>query len=156
MAAVAYVLARLNPFGSTARSGVASGAARPAQTLDIQQSIAALEDKRSEVAADVARARASLSRWTGDPNPEVEGGMPDFAIDPAGLRTAIDRHPDLGAAIARTRQAEADIGLARAEKRPDWAFDVAYQRRADRYGDMVSAGVTMSLPLFTRNRSEEH
>src|SRR3546814_10888307 len=74
--------------------------------------------------------------------------MPDFAIDPAGLRTAIDRHPDLGAAIARTRQAEADIGLARAEKRPDWAFDVAYQRRADRYGDMVSAGVTM--------RSEEH
>src|SRR3546814_7394294 len=78
--------------------------------------------------------------------------MPDFAIDPAGLRTAIDRHPDLGAAIARTRQAEADIGLARAEKRPDWAFDVAYQRRADRYGDMVSAGVTMSLPL----RSEEH
>src|SRR3546814_3363555 len=48
----------------------------------------------------------------------------------------------------------ADIGLARAEKRPDWAFDVAYQRRADRYGDMVSAGVTMSLPLFTRNRQD--
>src|SRR3546814_10184733 len=68
MAAVASVLARLNPFVSTARSGVASGSARPAQTLDIQQSIAALEDKRSEVAADVARARASLSRWTGDPN----------------------------------------------------------------------------------------
>src|SRR3546814_13500249 len=44
--------------------------------------------------------------------------------------------------------------LARAEKRPDWAFDVAYQRRADRYGDMVSAGVTMSLPLFTRNRQD--
>src|SRR3546814_10381731 len=37
MAAVASVLARLNPFVSTARSGVASGSARPAQTLDIQQ-----------------------------------------------------------------------------------------------------------------------
>lgn len=154
LAAVDSVLARLNPLVSTARSGVTSGSARPAQTLDIQQSIAALEDKRSEVAADVARAKATLSRWTGDPNPEIEGGVPDFAIDRAALRAAIERHPDLGAATARTRQAEADVAIARAEKRPDWSFDVAYQRRADRYGDMMSAGVTVSLPLFTRKRQD--
>lgn len=152
LAAVDAVLARLEPLTSTARSGVASGSARPAQTLDIRQSIAALEDKRSEVAANVAGGRAALSRWTGDPNPEIEGGTPDFVIDPAALRATIDSHPDLGAAVARTRQAEADVAAARAEKRPDWGFDVAYQRRAERYGDMVSAGVTISLPLFAKKR----
>ncbi|WP_170747257.1 TolC family protein, partial [Salmonella enterica] len=30
--------------------------------------------------------------------------------------------------------------------------EVAYQRRDPRYGDMVSAGVSMSLPLFARSR----
>src|SRR3546814_7685613 len=48
----------------------------------------------------------------------------------------------------------ADVAAARATKRPDWSFDVAYQRRADRYGDMVSAGVTISLPLFAGKRQD--
>lgn len=154
LAAVDSVLARLKPLTSAARSSVASGSARPAETLEIRQSIAALDDKRSEVASDVVRATAGLSRWTGDPNPEIEGDIPDFAVDRAALRAAIDRHPDLGAATARTKQAETDVTMARAEKRPDWAFDVAYQRRADRYGDMVSAGVTVSLPLFAKKRQD--
>jgi outer membrane protein TolC len=51
-------------------------------------------------------------------------------------------------------QAEADVAIARADKRPDWGFDVAYQRRADRYGDMISAGVTISLPLFAGRRQD--
>ncbi|ARS26959.1 TolC family protein [Sphingomonas sp. KC8] len=154
MAAVDATITRLGALTSASTSSVASGSARPAQALDIRQAIASLEDRRSEVAAEVARARATLSRWTGDPDPAIEGGVPAFAIDPAALRRAIGAHPDLGAATARTRQAEADVTLARAEKRPDWGFDVAYQRRAERYGDMVSAGVTISLPLFAKKRQE--
>lgn len=154
LAAVDEVIADLRPMVGATRSGVASGTARPAQALDIQQALAALEDKRSEVAADLGRARATLARWTGDRTVEVAGDMPQFTVDPAVLRAALDRHPDLGVTIARTRQAEADVTVARAEKRPDWGFDVAYQRRADRYGDMVSAGVTVSLPLFAKKRQD--
>lgn len=154
LAAIDAVIARQNGLAVAAHSGVASGAARPAQTLDVRQAIAALEDKRSEAAADSARARSTLARWTGDANPEVTGTVPDFAINPTALREAVGQHPDLNAAIARTRQAEADVAAARATKRPDWSFDVAYQRRADRYGDMVSAGVTISLPLFAGKRQD--
>ena len=142
------ILSRLAPLPSAAKSGVASGTARPAQTLQVRQSLAALEDRKSELTANVGRQRALLSRWTGEPAPEVVGDIPALAIDAAALRAAITTHPDLGAASARAAQAEADVGIARADKRPDWGFDVAYQRRADRYGDMVSAGVTISLPLF--------
>jgi outer membrane protein, heavy metal efflux system len=56
--------------------------------------------------------------------------------------------------IARVRAAEADVSLARAEKRPDWGFELAYQKRGSGYGDMVSLGATMSLPLFTRKRQD--
>src|SRR5690606_10997653 len=38
------------------------------------------------------------------------------------------------------------------EKRPDWSFDLSYGRRAERYGDMVSIGATVRLPLFTSKR----
>lgn len=152
LAATDQILAELGELVPAASAAVASGSVRPAQALEGRQALANLEDKRSEVAAEVARARAVLSRWTGDPAPSVVGAPPAFAIDPAALRAAIDRHPDLNAAAARVRTAEADIALARAEKRPDWGFDVAYQKRGNGYGDMVSAGVTVSLPLFTKRR----
>lgn len=154
LAAVDKALAELAGYVSPAASSVTSGSARPAQTLDIRQAVAVLEDRRSEMAAEVARARAILSRWTGDPDPEVAGAVPELAIDPDALRAAIDRHPDLAAAIARVHAAEADVTLARAEKRPDWGFELAYQKRGNGYGDMVSLGATMSLPLFTKKRQD--
>jgi outer membrane protein TolC len=154
LAAVDKALAELGQYVSPAAASVASGSARPAQTLEIRQAIATLEDRRSEIASEVARARTMLARWTGDPNPEIEGALPGFAIDPAALRAAIDRHPDLLAAAARVRTAQADVTVARAEKRPDWSFDVSYGRRADRYGDMVSVGATVTLPLFAKRRQD--
>jgi len=154
LAAVDAVLDRLGKLAPTAVSGVASGGARPAHALEVRQAIAGIEDKRSEVAAAVGQARATLARWTGDPEPRTAGELPEFAIDPAALRAAISRHPDLVAALARTNRAEADLTAARAEKRPDWSFDVGYGGRAERYGDMVSAGVTVSLPLFAKKRQD--
>jgi outer membrane protein, heavy metal efflux system len=154
LAAIERAVGQIGQLRSASAAGVASGSARPAQALDVRQALAALEDRRSEVAADVARAKANLSRWTGDPNPQIAGSIPDFMINPSALRAAVDRHPELGAAAARTRQGEADIAVARADKRPDWGFDIAYQRRADRYGDMISAGITVSLPLFARRRQD--
>lgn len=154
LAAIDRALSERAQYVSPAASSVASGSARPAQTLDIRQAVAVLEDRRSEVAAEVARARATLSRWTGDPQPEIEGLLPEFAIDADRLRVALERHPDLAAAMARAGAAAAEVGVARAEKRPDWGFELAYQKRGSGYGDMVSLGATMSLPLFARKRQD--
>ncbi|MCW3847909.1 TolC family protein [Sphingomonas sp. LB-2] len=154
LALIDSVLVELRELVSAATSAVTSGTVRPAQALETRQAISRLEDRRSEIAAEVARARAILSRWTGDPNPQIEGAIPEFAIDPAALRAAIDQNPELAVAMARTRQSEASVEVARADKRPDWGFDVSYQRRYPRYGDMVSVGVRVDLPLFTRRRQD--
>lgn len=154
LAAVNGVIRRLGDYELASVASTASGSARPAQALEIRQSIAGLEDRRSEIAAEVERARAILARWTGDTTPGIGGTIPDFTIDPTALREAIERNPDLLAATARTRQAEAGITVARAEKRPDWTFDVGYGHRADRYGDMVSVGATVTLPLFAKRRQD--
>lgn len=146
------LLARIDRVAASTPSAVAAGGARPAQTLAVRQAVAALQDRRAELAAQVARARAALTRWTGEPEPEVAGPIPDFAVDPAGLRADLDAHPSIRVIDAQRAQADADVRLAQAGRRPDFGVNLAYQRRDPRFGDYVSAGVTISLPTFTRRR----
>jgi cobalt-zinc-cadmium efflux system outer membrane protein len=100
----------------------------------------------------VARARATLTRWTGETGPEIAGPIPDFPIEPITLRANLERHPTIRMVEAQSGQADADVRLADAGRRSDFGVNVAYQRRDPRFGDYVSAGVTVSLPFFTRNR----
>ncbi|MEO7278220.1 MAG: TolC family protein, partial [Sphingomicrobium sp.] len=136
----------------TTPNAVAAGTARPAQTLAGRQSLADLDDRREDLIAEIGRARAELTRWTGDGQPIVTGPVPDFAVDGSSLRASIDSNPLLAPVEARLGQASAEIRLAEAERKSDFGVDAAYQHRDPRFGDYVSAGVTISLPFFTRNR----
>ncbi len=108
----------LEDLQSTVTARLASGAARPAQALEPDQLRAAINDRRSALAAEIARARAQLARFTGDP------------------------------------AADAETGLARADKRPDWSVNAAYGRREPNYGDLVTVGVTVDLPFFSKKRQD--
>ncbi|GGA58937.1 TolC family protein [Sphingomonas psychrolutea] len=152
LAALDDVLSRLERVVGTTTSAVASGNARPAQTLAGQQAVAMLQDRRSELVSNVARARATLTRWTGDPVPEIAGPIPDFAVDATALRAGLDRQPTIRMIDAQSGQADADVRMADAGRRSDFGVNLAYQRRDPRFGDYVSAGATVSLPFFTRNR----
>lgn len=154
LAAIEAVLVQLDPLWASAPAAVASGASRPAQSLEAEQMRADLQDRRSEILAIVGRARAELSRWTGDPEVEVDGAPPGFDVDGPALRAALERHPRLTEQAAKAAQADADVRSARADKRPDWSWEVAYQRRDPMFGDMVSAGVSVSLPLFASGRQD--
>jgi len=144
----------ISSIGATAPSQVAAGAIRPAQSLEADQLTADLADRRADLTADVAKARAELIRWTGDETADVEGEPPDYLVNAGDLRANLDHNPALLSLAAMTQQANADVTLARASKRPDWGWDVTYQHRDPRWGDMVSTGVTISLPLFQKSRQD--
>jgi cobalt-zinc-cadmium efflux system outer membrane protein len=154
LAAVDQVLARLRPLWEAQPSAVAAGRQRPAQALSPIQMRAALEDRRSEQVAGLARARAELTRWTGETAPSAVGAAPTFNVDPTELHAALETNPTLLAYRSAASRADAEVNAARAAGRPDWGWEVAYQRRDPRFGDMVSAGVTVSLPLFASSRQE--
>ena len=152
LVAIDGVMARLARYVVAAPGAVASGKARPAQTLAGRQALAMLEDRRSGVLAEIGRARAELTRWTGDPDPQIDGPLPDFTLDREGLRSVLDRHPIVALSGATAGQADANVVVAKADKRPDFGVDLAYQRRNPRFGDYVSIGVSASLPLFAKHR----
>jgi len=135
-------------------ASIASGASRPAAGLEPIRLRARFEDMRSELVAEVMKARADLARWTGDPSPSAAGPMPDFQIDVVALRAGLETLPPMALRQAATHRAEAGAAAARAAKRPDWGVEVAYGRRDPMFGDMVSAGVTVTLPFFATHRQD--
>ena len=154
LAALDALSETLAPILEAAPSGLISGDSRPGETVAPQQWRAMLADRRSELIALAARARAELVRWTGDPEADVEGDPPALSIDGAILRAGLDRHPVLLAYTAFGRQADSAVRMAQAYKHPDWGWGLSYQHRDPMFGAMVSAEVTISLPLFSQTRQD--
>lgn len=146
LAALDDIEKTLKPVLDSAPSAVARGA-RPAETIDPAEWQVALADRRSTLQADIARAKAALVRWTGDPEADVTGMPPHWEVDPVTLRADLDRHPTLQVFDAQVRLADAEVAGARATRSSDWSWELAYQKRDDRFGDMVSARLTLSLPI---------
>ncbi len=144
----------LNALQATVSARLASGSARPSQALEPEQLRAAVADRRAELQAAVAKAQARLARLTGDSEADVAGAPPVLEVDGSALRAQVASLPRLQSLDARTRAAEADVALARADKRPDWRIGTSYGRRDPAYGDMVSVTVSIELPFFARRRQD--
>ena len=154
LAALDEIDRALVPLRNTAPSQLASGAMRPAQTLEPEQLTAALGDRRADVLATVGKARSELARWTGDDDADVAGDPPKYTVDPAALRAGLDQIPALTLYDAMGRQADADVDSAKADKHSNWSWELAYQHRDPRFGDMVMVQATVSLPLFASTRQD--
>ena len=118
---------------------------------------AALLDNRL-VAADADRdaAQASLQRWVGA-TPGLLADAPDFGqlpVNTESLQRSIDEQAPMQAWAAREKVAQAALDQARAAKRPDWNVSAMYGKRAPGMSDMVTLEVSVSLPLFARNRQD--
>ena len=144
----------LSDLQSTVTARLASGSARPSQALEPEQLRAQIGDRRSALVAEIAQARARLGRYTGDPDVSVVGDPPDVDIDRQILLAQLDDLPSLRALDAQTTAMDADVRIAEAARRPDWRVSAMYGRREPRFGDLVSVGVSIDLPLFARRRQD--
>ena len=144
----------LGELQATVSARLASGSARPSQALEPEQLRAAVNDRRSELTAEVAKAQARLARLTGDPEADVAGDPPVLEVDGPALRAQVASLPRLRALDAQAGVADADVTLARADKRPDWRVGTSYGRRDPAYGDMVSVTVSIDLPFFGKRRQD--
>ncbi len=129
-----------------------AGVARLQEVLNARLALTRLDDRDQSLRADLVRARAQLARRLGvaadDPLPETLPPLPsaDQPFD-AGL------HPEMHVADAGLATAKIDVQLARQQYKPGFMLEFSYGARQDRQ-DLVTAMVTMDLPIFTRSRQD--
>lgn len=132
-----------------ARARLASGAGSVDEAIAAEIEAARLGDRGGAAGASVVAMRAELRRWVGAAADQPLGDEPPvFNIDAEMLRSQLRRHPALAAYEAETDVAQAGLRMARAERWPDWSWELSYGRRDPALEDMASVEVRVGLPLF--------
>ena len=137
------------------KAQIAGGRSPVVDAIMPRQEAAQLADRRDDLASDLAKARAVLRRFVGmAANEPLAGEPPVPLLDAEHLRQQLHQHPELQAFAAQTRKAEAEVHEADAMKQSDWGVELAYQKRAPQYSDMISVQFTFDLPIATARRQD--
>jgi outer membrane protein TolC len=154
-----YLLQALQPRAeaqvAAATAALSSGRASVADGIAAKAAVASLADRVSQVEREIEDARAEFARWIPNGADRPLGDAPNWAelgTDPDTLVTNIAHHRELLAYDAAERAANADVALARADKRPDWSVELDYAQRGPQYSNMISLEFRIGLPIFAASR----
>ena len=140
-------------LADTVRAQIAGGRAQPADAVTPKQEAAQLEEQQDDLIRQRSQARSALKRWIGPAaNDKPVGSLPEWPVEASGYSHNVQHHPELAAFAPMTREAQAKVREAEAEKRSDWSWEVDYQHRGREFGDMVSVQFSWDLPLFPDSR----
>lgn len=137
------------------RVALASGRASTVESLAAQSLVIELEERILALEQESDIRRAELERWIGADAQRPLAGIPtDRALDhtPEALLAAVPEHPPLAPVLAKLAEAQTEVELARAQRRPDWSAELDYEQRGPDFSNMVSLEFHVSLPLFAGNR----
>lgn len=142
-------------FEASVRARIAGGKGRALEAVAPRQEAAMIEARRDELDARRRQAVAALERWVGPrARAPLAGRAPDWPIDRDALAHALHRHPELTVFDPKARVLDAEVAEAQAAKKPDWALELAYQKRGSQFGDMAMVNVTFDLPVFAATRQD--
>jgi outer membrane protein TolC len=148
---------------NSARARYASGQGTQIEVLQAGLDVAMLREQLLDIDRDEAMRRAQLGRWIGQDEAMQAGpfSLPARAeLEPlALLEQRLLQHPAQVDFERRIEAAETGIDLAEQRKLPGWMLDVSYGFRDGEMDgasrpDMLSAMVSVDLPLFRGNRQD--
>ncbi|MBI6939914.1 TolC family protein [Pseudomonas putida] len=141
-------------LASAIKARLAGGGGTSADALAPRQEAAQLDEQKDQLLSQQAQARAALQRWTGQAADAQASAFPQWSVDAGKYVHTLHEHPQLVAYGAMTREAQAQVEQALAEKKSDWGWQVDYQRRGPAFSNMVSVQFSFQLPLFTGSRQD--
>lgn len=133
------------------RSGQGSLAEQP----QVETERAQLEQRIEQLQAEQGALQAASRRWLQSPGlQQTLGNWPQWPVEEQQLRERLQQQPELARYQPLLQQGAAAVRLAEADRRPDWSWELAYQRRGAGLDDMFSVQVNLGLPLFTGSRQQ--
>ena len=152
---ISDLLAENQLFAKAVKARFAGGQGVASDTLVPRFEAAMLDERRDELVSRRAQAVAQLKRWIGEAaDKPLFGAVPDWPMSEQSLAHGLHRHPELDVFVPKTQVLDAEVAEAKAEKIPDWAVQLAYQRRGSAFSDMVSLQVSIDLPMFADSRQQ--
>jgi outer membrane protein TolC len=151
----------------SARARYASGEGQQLDVLAAGLDVAMLREQLLDLDRDQAMFRSQLSFWLGEEASRARPAAlgPRAELPPlATLEARLGAHPAQLDYERRIDAANTAVDVAREKRKPGWMLDLTYGfRQADMQTadgmtepapDMVSAMVTVDLPLFRKNRQD--
>jgi outer membrane protein TolC len=136
-------------LAEAARARLAAGGSGVNDAITAEVDAARSDDRVAEAQASVIAMRAELRRWIGEAaDAPIDPEAPRFDIGSETLRQRLRQHPSLQAFDAEADVAAANLRIARAERWPDWSWELSYGRRDPALEVMASVEVRIGLPLF--------
>jgi outer membrane protein TolC len=149
---------------SAARARYAAGEGRQLELLQAGLDAAMLREQLLDLDRDEAMYRAQLARWVGPDDAQraaVSGLPPRGTLETlAVLEERLAKHPTQQDFEERLRAADTAVELAEQRYKPGWMLDLSYGYRdgedmdGESRTDMVTAMVSMDMPLFRRQRKD--
>lgn len=140
-----------------AESAYRAGRGSQADVYAARASRVALDDRLSELDRRIRNARTMLARWLGEAADAPLAGAPDISKLPLAnhsIEQDIAVHPEIAMLARQVAVAQTETELARANKKPDWSVELAYQERGSAYSNMFSVGVSVPLQWDQKNRQD--
>lgn len=116
-----------------------------------------MRDQLVQMQRDIAIARARLTRWVGEDAARALAAPPDIehlSWQPAELLESVESHPALSMRAAGVAVAEADVRVARENRKPDVSVELMYSQRGPGFPNMVSLNFSMPLPWDRPQRQD--
>lgn len=142
-----------------AQQRVSEGEAAPVERALLQVEVGRLTADRLLAASAGARAAGALKLAAGMSPQELLSFRGDLKAPRASLSldaaiaTALEQRPDLRAARAEERRAEADYGLARSGRTPDVIGLVRYAQTNSRFDQFGTTAAGQIVPLVDRDHT---
>lgn len=149
-------LARETDLNVTATDAtLAGGRGSGAEPFAARLARSQLDDRMTEARRMATRAREQLARHIGRHATRPLDEPPPFDRldhDHLALLGNLEAHPHLAMYGPMQDMADAEVRLAQAAKRPDFAVEAMYSVRGRRFANMFGINVTVDLPIFEARR----
>lgn len=150
---LARMIADLRAGRKVVEAAIPTGGSTPAMALQADAEIAVEEAQLADARRAESRARAELARWIGSGgNRPLPDTLPDIEV-PGGMMPSVNAHPEVQVALAQEEAARRQVTVARQARGRDLSWSVQLGIRP-KYGEMVSASVSLPLQANRRNRQD--
>lgn len=140
-----------------AQAAYRGGKGSQADVFAARAAVAQLDDRIAQAERQVATARIQLARWVGDAATQPLGTPPatdSVRLTAADLETRLAHHPQIAVMVKQEEMAEADVQLARANRKADWSAELMFSQRGPAYSNMISFNVSIPLQWDRKNRQD--